>query len=223
MPKFLKKAKVHDPYYTKDGTRVPGATTILYLVNKPALIHWAWDLGQRGIDYRTHRDILADVGSLVHDMILCHFKKKKCDTSEYSKAQIDMADKSMLSFYAWERTNRVVPIIVEEKLVSERFRFGGKPDLLAKVNGKVSLIDFKTGLRLYEDIFYQLAAYGLLVKETKGTKIEEYVGVNVGRSDSEKFAISARKREDIAQDEMVFLAYLSIYNLKKEIKRKANG
>lgn len=217
MTKFLNKAKIHDPYLLKSGERVPGVTTVLNEVSKPALLHWGWKLGTQGIDYRTHRDILADVGSLVHDMILCHFKKKKCDTSEYSKQQIIMAENAMLSFYAWERANKLKTIFVEEKLVSEKFRYGGKPDWFGRLNGKLTLVDFKTGLRLYDDIFYQLAGYGILIKEVKGYKIEEYLGVNIGRADSERFAIS--RRQDITNDETIFFAYLTIHTLKKRIKK----
>ncbi len=220
MAKFLKKDKVHDPYFTKDGKRAVAVSTILYEVRKPALEHWKWQMGMEGIDYKSHTNTLGDIGSLAHDMILCHFKKKKCDTSEYSKQQIILAENAMLSFYAWERSNEIKTIFVEEKLVSERFHFGGKPDWFGKINGKLTLVDFKTGKRLYDDIFYQLAAYGMLIREVKGYTPEEYLGVNIPRADSERFAIARRK--EIFRDEMIFISYMSIYRMKQLIERESN-
>ena len=55
MAKYSNKSKIHTVYKTKDGIRVPGVTTILGELAKPALIHWAWDLGIKNIDYRVHR------------------------------------------------------------------------------------------------------------------------------------------------------------------------
>lgn len=35
--------KVHTKYISKDGEQVPGVTTILGILSKPALIHWSWE------------------------------------------------------------------------------------------------------------------------------------------------------------------------------------
>jgi len=89
--KFSKRSKIHNPYFTKSGVRVPGVTTVLNVIAKPALIHWAWDLGIKNIDYKTFRDELADVGTLAHDMILMHIQGGEVDTSEYGQRLIDLS------------------------------------------------------------------------------------------------------------------------------------
>jgi hypothetical protein len=58
-------------YYLKDGkTRVPGVTTIIGKFKESGgLVHWAWDLGMQGIDYRKARDDAANVGTIAHGMV----------------------------------------------------------------------------------------------------------------------------------------------------------
>ena len=48
--------KAHVRYRTKSGIMVPGTTTVLNLLAKPALVYWAWNLGMQGEDYRKVRD-----------------------------------------------------------------------------------------------------------------------------------------------------------------------
>lgn len=60
-------------YHLKDGTRVPGTTTIIGRFKESGgLIWWAWDLGMKGLDYRDVRDKAADAGTLVHAMVEAH-------------------------------------------------------------------------------------------------------------------------------------------------------
>ena len=58
--------QIHTIYKKADGTRVPSATTYLGVLAKPALIHWAWELGVQGLDYRKVRDQAGETGTLGH-------------------------------------------------------------------------------------------------------------------------------------------------------------
>ena len=42
-----KRSKTHQRYYDKAGTMLPGVTTILGVLNKPALVPWANKLRAR--------------------------------------------------------------------------------------------------------------------------------------------------------------------------------
>ena len=66
--KLKKASKAHIRYKLKDGTVVPGATTITGLLNKPFLITWANRLGLEGIDSTKYRDAAADIGTLAHQI-----------------------------------------------------------------------------------------------------------------------------------------------------------
>lgn len=62
-------------YRLKDGTRVPSVTTIISRFKESGgLVHWAWQLGIDGKDYRKVRDEAADAGTLAHALLECDHK-----------------------------------------------------------------------------------------------------------------------------------------------------
>ena len=210
------KDKIHTVYKLKNGKKVPGVTTIISILAKPALIHWAWDLGTKGVDYRKFRDDKADIGSLAHYLIMCYLKKETPDTSDYSRKQIDQAENCIISFFEWKKMHSFEPILIESPLVSEKYKFGGTPDLLAKINGEYCLIDFKTGKGIYvNDMFPQLAAYSHLLQENN-YKITNSRILRIGREESEGF--EERLIQDIEPYWEIFKNCLSIYNIRRRLK-----
>ena len=207
------KDKIHTVYKLKNGKKVPGVTTIISILAKPALIHWAWDLGTKGVDYRKFRDDKADIGSLAHYLIMCYLKKETPDTSDYSKKQIDQAENCIISFFEWKKMHSFEPILIESPLVSEKYKFGGTPDLLAKINGEYCLIDFKTGKAIYTEMLYQLSAYQQLLMEN-GYKVDNERILRIGRSENEDF--EERRIGNLKKEWEIFEHCLKIYKLTKE-------
>jgi len=210
-----KKTRAHIRYQLLDKTPVPGVTTVLGILSKPALIHWSWNLGMQGIDYRKFRDNLADVGTLSHQMILDYFNKVKTDTSEYSKSQIELAENCLLSFWEWEKGHNIEVIMAEAQLVSIEYGYGGTIDCFCKLDGQPTLLDFKTGKAIYPEFFYQLAAYEQLLTEA-GQLIEVTRILRIGRDEDEGF--EERSVGKLDKQFEIFTHCLAIYNLKKEVK-----
>ena len=213
-----KKTKVHTVYKLQSGERVPSVTTILGILGKPALIHWAWTMGCEGKDYRAVRDDAATVGTLAHYLILCYLKREAPDTSEYSAEDIDRAENALLKFWDWEKSHTIEPILVEASLISECYGFGGTIDFYGVVDGEETLVDFKTGKALYDEHFLQLAAYEQLLAENdylvSAVKI-----LRIGRDSDEGF--EERSMGIMANQLEVFEHCRGIYNLQKAIKKGA--
>ena len=209
--------KAHTRYITSDGTMVPGVTTVLGILNKPALVSWANKLGLQGIDSTRYKDKLAGIGTLTHLMILNHLSGLKTDNSEYSQNDIAQAENCFLSYLEWEKHHKIEPVLVEKPLVSEYHGYGGTCDLLGLINGELELIDFKTGNAIYPEYFYQLSAYNHLVKE-QGHKIIRARILRIGRANNE--AYEERTIVNMSKEFELFLHCLAIYNLKKEMKQK---
>jgi len=212
-----KKAKAHIQYKLPDGTKVPGVTTVLGILNKPALVKWANNLGLQGIDSSKYRDNLAEVGTLAHQMIVDYFNKVKTDTSEYSQSQIDLAENCLLSFWEWEKGHKIEVIMAESQLVSQEYGFGGTIDCFCKLDGQPTLLDFKTGKAIYPEMFCQLAAYEQLLAES-GQLIEVTRILRIGRDNDEGF--EERTISKLDKQWQVFLNCLSIYNLQKDIRKE---
>ncbi len=212
----MSKTNVHTIYKSSDGVRLPSVTTVLSILNKPALLDWAWKLGLEGKDYKAVRDQAADIGTLAHGMIMAHLTKSEFDKSEYSPQDIDKAENCLLKYWDWEGSHKVEVIYCEKPLVSTQYRFGGTIDCFAMVDGKPTLIDHKTGKAIYGEYFYQLAAYKQLLWEN-GYDIESARILRIGRDETEGF--EERTMIDLSRHWQVFQSCLSIYNLQSEIRK----
>lgn len=210
------KTKAHRVYKTADGLIVPGVTTVLQILNKPALVKWANNLGLQGIDSSRFRDKMADIGTLAHLMILDFFKQQKSDYSEYSPDDIDKAENCLISFYNWVNENDVKPIDVEVRFVSELYRYGGTVDLYCWLNEIPTLVDFKTGKGIYEEMFIQVAGYRQLLAEHR-KQVEQVRILRIGREESEGF--EDHKVSNLDDYWNIFFYSLNIYNLKNKIKK----
>lgn len=212
-----KKSKAHIIYKLPDGTKVPGVTTVLGILNKPALVIWANKLGLQGIDSSKYRDDKADIGTLAHQMILDYFNKRETDTLDYSKNQIDQSETCLLKFWEWEKAHKIEVIMAEVPLVSIEYGYGGTIDCFCNLNGQLTLLDFKTGKAIYPEMLYQLAAYEQLLNEA-GKIIESVKLLRIGRDENEGF--EERTVGKLDKHLEIFYHCLGIYNLQKEISKE---
>lgn len=217
----LSKQKAHT-LYAVDGKRVIGVTTVTGQLNKPALVPWAWGLGMKKIDYRGYRDQKANIGTLAHYMILCHYKNLEPVMDDFSKNEIDAAENALLSFYEWEKKSELMLHWVERPLVSSLNLFGGTPDFLGETpDKKLWLIDYKTGKAIYREAFYQVVGgYTLLIEETYVRKVDGVIILNIGRSEDEQFdEKKIVNPKEIALWQKGFLDLVDFYYNDKEIKK----
>lgn len=208
-------AKAHRRYKLADGkTIVPGATTITGLLNKPQLVKWANDLGLEGLDSSKYTDEAAKTGTLAHAMIQANLQNEEIDRDEYSPIQMDLAENAVLSFFEWKSRHTIEPIFCEVPFVSEKNRYGGTIDCYCKLDGKPTLLDFKTGKAVYQEYFVQLAAYAELLREA-GHPVEECRILRVGRDETEGF--EERSVSDTRKWFDIFQNLLNVYYLKKDL------
>lgn len=212
--KIKKSARAHVRYKTSEGKIVPGATTITGLLNKPFLVTWANRLGLEGIDSSKYTDEAATVGTLAHALIQADLQDDTVDRNLYSPQQMDLAENAVLSFFEWKKRHKIEVIFCEQQMVSDKMLYGGTVDCYCKLDGKPTLLDFKTGKAIYEEYFVQLAAYAELLKEN-GYPVEEVRILRVGRDDTEGF--EERSVADTRKWFEIFKRLLDVYYLKKEL------
>lgn len=160
-------------YKLADGTRVPGVTTITgRFKDAGGLIHWAWQQGIDGIDYRKTRDAAADVGTITHAWVddYIHDRPRSLFAAAPEEG-LKQAESGLMAFIDWATQVSLEIIETEVPLISEEFRFGGTFDALARVAGRVVLLDWKTSNGVYADYIVQVAAYRQLLKE-RGTEVD---------------------------------------------------
>ena len=172
--------------YTVDDVPVANVTKVLGIINKPALVYWAANCCgdyfkrniQPGISYTMDevqiesfiKEMKAsrfkessnalEIGSIVHKFAE-DYANGKTPTTPVNK----QAAAGAMAFVDWWNTNDIKVVSVEKKVYSREHEYCGTADLIAYVDGKLSMIDYKTSKAIYPEYFYQVGgaysnAYG---------------------------------------------------------------
>ena len=217
--------------YKINGILVPGCTTITGMMPKPFLVQWAankavdhiqkhvyddkWPAGVSDWDvilkearkaWVTERDKASDYGTQAHSLCEQHIKGEKIDLTDKPKEVVN----SYGLFMDWIGKHKVEWLHSEIVVGSEFWMCAGKFDAVAKVNGIVTLIDFKTSKGVYDEYHYQTAGYQLCYEEMKlKPKIEQRMILWIPKTGNKFKDVVAPKsfREDLT----VFLALNRLY------------
>ena len=208
--------KGHTRYRTSDNGIVPGVTTVVGLLAKPALVNWANKMGLDGLDSSKIADDTAASGTLAHRIITDRLQGFETDFSDYDHKQIETARWSVKSWDAWSQGKKIELIFTEAPLVSEIYRYGGTCDIYAKVNGARDLIDLKSGSGLYPEFNIQVSAYRQLLEEN-GHKVERVRILNIPRSKTSTFHEIVLGPEVLAINFRIFIHLLAVYQLRREL------
>lgn len=210
------KTKVHQRYYQKDGTHVPGSTTILGMLDKPALLNWAWELGMKGEDYRKVRDNAANIGTIAHYLIECHLTGETADLTDYSPANVEKAENAVIAYFDFEKAHGLKNIFSEKQLVSEKYLYGGTIDCYAELDGKPSLLDFKTSKGVFPEMKVQVASYANLLVE-HGYPVES---VHILQINKETGEFVHHRMGDLTEEWELFKILAQAYPVKQKIWKK---
>lgn len=181
--------------YMINGEKAKGVTTVLSILAKPALIVWAAKMAaeyientlEAGVSYdevqikefaknaqwahRSKKDSAADAGTMVHQWIQDYVEGKnpKMPVHEGMKRAIE-------GFLQWWIQQDVKVVQAEAKLCSPTLMLAGTADLVCYLNGKLTILDWKTGSGIYPEYLLQMGAYADMYEEEFGERVEQ-VGV----------------------------------------------
>ena len=129
------------------------------------------------------------------------------------------------SFLEWTKENKVVFRLSEQKIYSREHGFAGTLDAEGMVNGKRTIIDFKTSNALYPEMFLQAAAYLKAREEETGKEYDGGIQIlRLSKENKQKevksFEVKSVERKDLDQLYKVFLSCLEVYRWRMENKRK---
>jgi len=223
-----KKTKAHTRYKNIEGKVVPSVTTIIggnLGWNKGALIGWSRKMALQGIDPNKERDEAADIGTLAHALMeehitttAPHLESVFVDKDLYSPANLAKAETAFLAFLSWVEQYNVdltdPRVQSEVRLVSEWLQYGGTLDLIAPIDGVLSLVDFKSTNALYAEHRIQLAAYEWLCEEEYGEVIPTHllqVSKDEGDFHHHTFA-------DLSDEMEIFRLLVRLHKLHKVVK-----
>ena len=163
----------HTKYYNTHGIEVPSATTILKLLNKPQLVKWANYLGFNSLNVDSVLNEASTLGTHIHNLINAILNNYYIIYINREELPSDVVYSYINRFKQWLNINTLEPILLEKSITSDKF--GGTLDCYGILNGKYTIIDFKTSKKIYLTMFFQLALYTILLEE-KGYPVEQ-VGI----------------------------------------------
>ena len=218
--------------YTFDGAPVPGVTTILKVLDKPALIPWAIGVtrdywrdqiksGRTDFD-KIHKESwnaskkiakdAADIGTNVHAYAEAFFKKEPLP-----ELLTDQAKRGVEAFHKWLEAHTIKVLAAERLVFSKGYYYAGMCDFVAEIDGVLTVGDIKTSSGIYVEHRFQTAAYQHAMQEEKQMK---FAGRWIVRFDKKTGVFEAKFFNDFETDFGGFKAALAIHRTLQQIKQE---
>lgn len=210
--------------------KLPSVTTVLNILNKPALMYWSVNcccdyilqkhnhltslndtINSARKAWRSVQREALEIGTEVHEKIHLYLtlnKEPKIENSAVLSA--------FIAFLEWKEKHKLEIIECEKKVYHENY--AGTADLICMLNGKRTLIDFKSSKDIYNEYIYQVAAYASAYNYTCANKIES---IGILRLDKET---GIPEYKDVVEYwDVYFSAFIPLVNhwwKKQKIKKR---
>ena len=207
------KYSEHSTYINKKEVEVPSVTTIIKLLNKPFIAKWANSLGWKRQSYDKVLEESANKGTFVHETLHEYLFKegKKFDLS--NPEVLNFLYENLNTFKEFEKEYDIKPIWGEKSFSLDKF--GGTVDLYCELDGKYTILDFKTSKRFYSSHFIQLGAYIQLL-EANDYKVEQ---VAILRIREGEYDIRIINREDMSRYIDIFNKLVDLFHMVYELNQ----
>ena len=159
-------------YVTPNGDKYPSVTTVLADHGKEAILEWRKKIGEEKANEISRKATTR--GTSVHKALELYLKNE-----DISSLEMLPNVKSLFVRMKQELDGKVNNIhCLEDRLFSHKLRLAGTVDCIAEHNGILSVIDFKTSIRLKKkeniaNYFMQGAAYATMFTELTSIPINQ--------------------------------------------------
>lgn len=161
-------------YVTPTGEKYPSVTTVLADYGKEAILEWRKKVGEEKANEISRKATTR--GTSVHKALELYLKNE-----DISSLEMLPNVKSLFVRMKAELDGKVNNIhCLEDKLFSHKLKLAGTVDCIAEHNGVLSVIDFKTSVRLKKkeniaSYFMQGAAYATMFSEMTGIEVNNVI------------------------------------------------
>lgn len=177
---------------------IPGVTTILSTINKPALVQWAaneasffvrdnYREGMSGAEmaslceeartsHRKTASKAANIGTEVHSYAERFLKAVMLgrSTAEVQWPEDEQAANGCRAFAEWAVECNIEPVALERIIFSKKHYYCGTCDFFGYVDGELVTADFKTSKGLYPEMALQVGgAYTMALEEELDITIDK--------------------------------------------------
>jgi len=233
---LLDKSKKLIPWATKVYTE-----KVLDLMGENSTVQYSYDeivamLNVGEVEHTAKKEAGASVGDYVHRFAEEYSKDKDAkraydavtkelgEPTEDGKAKIDVG---VVGLVNWLKKEKVEIESAEDIVYSREYGYVGTYDAIVKHNGKRYLTDYKTSGGIYNEHYYQTAAYLHAYEEETGDTLDGVLIVAIVKEDKEdkdgnivktagQIIPEFREREDVEAD---FIGFTGLVLLKEREKQ----
>ena len=188
-------------YYKFSDFLVPSVTSILR-ISRPKQI----------FNHSSKQADSFEIGNLMHEYLDCYVTDKKIidPDSENSKIALKLSEVIINNIFP-----KIDSFISTEATVHNNYEYAGTLDLLALVDSKLTIIDYKSSYRQksalqIDEHFQQLAAYALAHDNMHNTKIEQAM-IFIAYKESYKYDIYTADLSLLNQYKLMWNETLNYY------------
>jgi hypothetical protein len=149
--------------YKVDGVKVPSVTRVVDGCFPKNLTDWALSVGKEEYDNVISEAI--EIGNDAHAWIEDYITYGHVCNDPGSRIQ-----PSIKAFMQWCKDVKPVWNDAERKIYCDKYKYAGTVDAVAKINGRVCVIDFKTSKKIYKPYHLQVTAYAQAIKRIDGLR-----------------------------------------------------
>jgi hypothetical protein len=167
-------------------------------------------------------DEALDIGTLVHARIEAETRRElgeAVELPEIPETDVDgtphPAWNALASYHHWRMDHDVKPIAVEQRVYSVELGFAGTCDLVAYVDGVLTIADYKTSKAVYPEYRLQIAAYRAAYNTDAGANFIGGLILRFPKERGDAFEAADVPWEDQESLMRVFLAAKEIWHWMK--------
>lgn len=191
------------------------------------------DILQATALHRTKKEEAADKGTAVHDFAEQYIKYQLKQVKEKPEQPKDEnVLNGAMAFLNWMQANKIKPIASEQLVYSKKNKYVGTLDFKAIINGKLAVIDFKSGKpcekknkkgeiidrKPYPAHRYQVAGYRNADEEETGKEYQESWIIYFDKETADFYPF---KLDNYNKDLKAFLGALTLRKREKELSKAA--
>ena len=202
-------------YVTPTGEKYPSVTTVLADYNKKEIQEWRARVGEEKANEISRKATTR--GTSVHKALETYLNNE-----DISSLEMLPNVKSLFVRMKTEIDAKINNIhCLEEKLFSHELKLAGTVDCIAEHNGILSVIDFKTSVRLKKkeqigNYFMQAAAYRQMFKEMTGLDPKQVI-ILIGVDTANFCQTLVVKEDELEMHKQELLKYIDAYSQKNNL------
>ena len=169
-------------------------------------------IGNAKKEYRRISKEAANLGTEIHEWVSDWILKKKPEMPDNEKVV-----NGITAFLEFQKKNKFKWLESERIIYSKKYRYAGWLDATAMSGKDFTIVDFKSGNGLYDEMRFQVAGYRLAYEEEMKKKFDKGILIRFGKEDGN---FEPYDLDNYEKDKKAFLNCLALRKRLNELKVK---